>query len=314
MSEGANGGGWEKYRYRLNWPWFVSRIQLHCVSGRCIQVGSSLSWGNYRYLLAELFKKLKHLGSHILRVSTAMAYKERLYKHFCMGERWERCPAEKLQVWGTTAPDTPLFLLGSNSHRQLGTTLVFQDLWNANMALFASWPFTQNICSSINKKKTLHLSNFFYPWFILSGKWGHISMSPWHSMAVVVMFGNFWLVSSGSWCYCPLSCFLSGKVNPAWDWETYTGENFGQSEAGEKWGLLQHWNPEFQPSWVGSHRRAAGDAALISRREQKAFLHSDHEPWVMTTWFNFLKESSGKAKDFDPTPSWKNTLENCWLW
>lgn len=182
-----------------------------------------------------------------------MAYKERLYEHFCMGERCERCPAEKLQVWGNSAPDTPLFLLGSNSHRQLGTALVFQDLWNANMVLFASWPFTQNICSSINKKKTLHLSNFFYPWFILSGKWGHISMSPWHSMAVVVMFGNFWLVSSGSWCHCPLSCIWSGKVNPAWLGNIYRWK-FWPNWGGGKWGLLQHWNPEFlfqttQLSW-----------------------------------------------------------------
>lgn len=56
-------------------------------------------------------------------------------------------------------------------------------------------------------------------------------------------------------------------------------------------------------TFVPCHRRAAGDAVLASIKEQKALQCSHHEPWAMSICFNFLNESSGKAKDFDPAPS-----------
>lgn len=80
----------------------------------------------------------------------------------------------------------------------------------------------------------------------------------------------------------------------------------GPSSALESWVSVSDDPDESAVStFVPCHGRAAGDAALASIKEQKAFQCSCHKPWAMSIWFNFLKESSGKAKDFDPAPSWK---------
>lgn len=80
----------------------------------------------------------------------------------------------------------------------------------------------------------------------------------------------------------------------------------GPSSALESWVSVADDPDESAVStFVPCHGRAAGDAVLASIKEQKAFQCSCHEPWAMSIWFNFLKESSGKAKDFDPAPSWK---------
>lgn len=38
----------------------------------------------------------------------------------------ERCPAEKLQIWGTTTPDTSLFLLGDDFQEATGQHWLFR--------------------------------------------------------------------------------------------------------------------------------------------------------------------------------------------
>lgn len=223
----------------------------------------------------------------------------------------ERCPA-----WCLLIPSSSSW--GINSQCQLDAALAFQDLWNTNTVLFASWPLTQNICSSVNGKERLQFSNIIYPCFILSGKGGHTLMSPWHSMAVVVTFENSWLLSSA---LDPASCLARWSLH---GWGTSAGENFGQNFWGEKKkgssSALEPWVPvpddpaeSAVSTFVPCHRRAAGDAALASIKEQKAFQCSCHEPWAMSIRFSVLKESSGKAKDFDPAPFRKKTLENCWL-
>lgn len=319
MSEGANGGGWEKYWYSLNWPWFVSRIQLHWVSGRCIQV-ETVSLGEIIGISWPSCLGSLNTWDHI---SLELAVQWPNNKDCTNISAWVKGAQLKNSRFGAPLLLIPPFSSwGTNFQRQLDTAWGFQDLWNANTALFASWPFTQNICSSINEKKTLwQFNNFFYLCFSLSGKWGHTLMSPWHSMAVVVMFENFWLVSSGSWCHCPLSCILSGKVKPAWLGDIYRwkfwsnwGKKMGPASALESWVSVPDDPVELAVStFVLCHRKAACDAALASIKEQKAFQCSHHELWAMSIWFNYLKETSDKAKDFDPAPSWKNTLENCWL-
>lgn len=165
-----------------------------------------------------------------------MAYKERLYKHFCMGERCERCPPEKLQVWGTTAPDTSLLLLlGPNSQGQLGTTLVFQDLWNANMVLFASWPFTQNICSSITKRKHSNSATSSTPASFCQES--EATFRCHHETAWLL----WWCLGISGWCpqAADATALYAASCLAQWTlhgWETSTGENFGQTEGGKKMG------------------------------------------------------------------------------
>lgn len=248
-----------------------------------------------------------------------MAQQQRLYKHFCMGEK---CPAEKLLICGTTTPDTSLFLLGDQLPEATGHSIGLSGLMKCKYNF---------ICFL-----TLHSKHLqFYKWKHCDSATSSASASFCQESEVTLWYhcDTAWLLG---WCLrisgwppqaVDVTALYLASCVARWSlhaWETSTGENFGQTEeknmgpssALESWVSVPDDPVELAVSaFVLCHRKAAGDAALASIKEQKAFQCSHHEPWAMSIWFNYLKEISGKAKDFDPTPSWKNTLENCWqLW